>query len=147
MIYLINQGVRQAAGWSRWCAGVGVEVAKLAALPSQQSVGEVSLNRAIIVGDSARFGGRAKARSVGAPLSSPLQPVTAAMIRPGERSRSSGRSSLVKTSDVALSVPGGKQNNKGQAFGVVLFPKVCWRSSPPFPLHWSRAVRVTRMTR
>lgn len=44
MIYLINQGVRQAAGCSRGCVGVGVgvEVAKLAALPSQQqSVGEV----------------------------------------------------------------------------------------------------------
>ena len=39
MIYLINQDMRQAAGWSRGCAGVGVgvEVAKLAALPSQQS--------------------------------------------------------------------------------------------------------------
>ena len=39
MIYLINQGMRQAAGWSRGCAGVGVgvEEAKLAALPSKQS--------------------------------------------------------------------------------------------------------------
>jgi hypothetical protein len=37
MIYLINQGVRQAADWSGGCAGTGVEVevAKLAALPSQ----------------------------------------------------------------------------------------------------------------
>lgn len=66
--------------------GVGVEVAKLAALPSQQqSVGEVALNRAIIVGDTARFGGRAKARSVGAALSSPLQPVAAVMVRPGKQ--------------------------------------------------------------
>lgn len=81
MIYLINQGMRQPAVWSRGCVGVGVEVevAKLAALPSQ-SVGEVSLNRAIIVGDSARFGERGKASSVGAALSSPLQPATAAMI-------------------------------------------------------------------
>lgn len=53
MIYLINQGMRKPAGWRRGCVGVGVrvEVAKLAALPSQQSVGEVSLNRAIIVGE------------------------------------------------------------------------------------------------
>lgn len=73
LIYLINQGLRQAAGWSRGCAGVGVgvEVAKLAALPLSSQVGEVSLNRAIIVGESARFGRRAKARSVSAALSSP----------------------------------------------------------------------------
>jgi hypothetical protein len=46
MIYLINQGVRQAADWSRGCAGVGVgvgvEVAKLAG-PAVAAVGEVSL--------------------------------------------------------------------------------------------------------
>lgn len=125
MIYLINQGVRQAAGYSRGCVGVGVgvEVAKLAALPSQQqSVGEVSLNRAIIVGDTARFGGRAKASEVGGccfvepPSTSSGCDDQTRQTKSSSSSSSSGRNSHLSrqvTLRVSLSVQGDNKKTRG----------------------------------